>query len=324
VDTTLVGGSIDSQAQMAWDADRNEFLAHLSGAVSRWDVNGTFRGTVSLVGYGTQGTESSSPQNHGIAWSCGVYLTYDAGVVSAWDTNSGVRLDTATLVGAGTGVDSHFGYSFANRRFFVLDAAGGSWRGYPVMRTGHLSEPFVQDAEQGWYCSGGVEQAHYKYYGELTFDECQDQANRTGTGWFHGSSSPYPVGWIADQDAANAVVIGASWMTEEIRDRNLTASCNLALFDDKVAPTLFPPEQIYTDGQGRTWHFWDLQGQSSPQAIAFAQIYGARIINPNSVGQIGLVRNAPTHWCYAAAELNGSSFCNGLNTVCDWMVGYYE
>ncbi|NCG21370.1 MAG: hypothetical protein GWP91_20360 [Rhodobacterales bacterium] len=78
------------------------------------------------------------------------------------------------------------------------------------------------------------------------------------------------------------------------------------------------------DSQLRTWHYWDLIDQTHSQAISFADNRGARIINPNSVGQTGQRRmTAPTHWCHAGAEFNGTSSCNTDN-ICSFMVGYWE
>jgi len=131
-DTNLVGGILDNQSAVVWDDINEEFVAHESGTVSRWDAGGTYLGAVTLIGYGSGTGETSYPNNRGLAFGLGVYLTYSSGVVSAWDTSTGDRLDSATLTGAGTTFDSHFSYSYANGRFFVVDQSGGSWRGYPI------------------------------------------------------------------------------------------------------------------------------------------------------------------------------------------------
>jgi hypothetical protein len=129
-DVTLVGGSLDAQAAIAWDADQQQFVAQNMGTVTRWSSAGTLAGTVTLSGYGQMG-ENVYPQNRGIAWACGHYLTYSNGVLSAWN-GQGVRVAQTTLVGAGASFDSHFSYSYAQEKFFVVDQAGGSWRAYDV------------------------------------------------------------------------------------------------------------------------------------------------------------------------------------------------
>ncbi len=128
---SLVGGSIDGQAAVAWDDTNQEFIAANAGTVNRWDINGNSTGSLSLQGFGV-GNEGVYPNNRGVAWSCDHYLTYSDGTLSAWDVGTGARTATTTLVGAGTSFDSHFSFSYADGYFFVLDDAGGSWRGYQV------------------------------------------------------------------------------------------------------------------------------------------------------------------------------------------------
>jgi len=128
---TLVGGSLDSQAAIAWDDTNAEFVAANNGTVYMWNIAGTNTGSVSLVGWGV-GTETSYPQNRGVAWACDHYLTYADGTLSAWDMTTGIRVATTTLTGAGTSFDSYFSFSYADGLFFVLDASGGTWRGYEV------------------------------------------------------------------------------------------------------------------------------------------------------------------------------------------------
>ena len=132
-DVLLVGGQLDAQSAIAFDETQREFVAlNPNGDVQRWDETGAFLGVVTLVGYGNQGTESAYPQHRGVAWACDHYLTYSDGVLSAWDSGTGTRVSTTTLTGAGQSFDSYFSLSYAEDRVFIVDQAGGQWRGYPV------------------------------------------------------------------------------------------------------------------------------------------------------------------------------------------------
>ncbi len=188
----------------------------------------------------------------------------------------------------------------------------------------HMTEPFYPTNSDGQFCNGGA-QVHWAYQGEITFDECQDLANRTGTQWYVGQSTNYTAGWIGDQDVANAAATDPfNWGDESIVSRFSSYSCVLGQFEHRTEATVFPIEEIYFDAAGRTWHYWDLQSQTASQAISFADDVGGRIINPNSVGLNGLTRmSAPTHWCHASAEYNGLMDCN-TDMICDFMVGFYE
>jgi hypothetical protein len=126
----LNGGTLDSQSAVVWDDDRNEFVAMVSGRVDRWSSAGTWTGSVTLSGFGT-GSENVYPQNRGLAWTDGCYLTYADQTLSTWDM-AGNRVDTATLVSAGTGFDSYFSFGYAQGKVWVLDGAYGTWRGYDV------------------------------------------------------------------------------------------------------------------------------------------------------------------------------------------------
>ena len=188
----------------------------------------------------------------------------------------------------------------------------------------HNTEPFIPTNVDGQFCGGGAD-VSWAHMGNLTFDACQDLANRTGTQWYAGISSANLVGWIGDQDPNNAVITSSNvWGTEVIVPRTAVNPCVLGQFEHRTAATVNPVEQIYVDSQLRTWHYWDLIDQTHSQAISFADNRGARIINPNSVGQTGQRRmTAPTHWCHAGAEFNGTSSCNTDN-ICSFMVGYWE
>jgi hypothetical protein len=188
----------------------------------------------------------------------------------------------------------------------------------------HLSEPFVGTSSIGQYCNSGA-LVYWTYFGELTFDECQQLANATGSQWFVGQSTSYTAGWIGDQDAADAVATNpADWVNELIVPRTSLYSCTLGMFDHRSEPTVSPVEQRYTDPEGRQWVYWELVGQTHSQAIAFADDRYARIISPNSVGRAGETwMTAPTHWCHAGAEFNGSGSCGG-DSYCNFLVGYWE
>ncbi len=189
---------------------------------------------------------------------------------------------------------------------------------------GHMSEPFVWTGTQGQWCYGDA-LLYYAYFGEITFDECQDIANATGTQWFAGFYSPYAQGWIGGQDATNANATSAGdWTNEVLTPRSSLRSCALAVFDHRTAPTVSPVTEYYTDADGRDWVYWRVDRQTHSQAIAFADDRGARILNPNEVGLTGLAKmTAPTHWCHAGAQFNGGSNCNSDN-ICDFIVGYWE
>ncbi len=132
-DVVLGGGLIDSQSAVAFDTNRREFVAlNPGGEVYRWDEAGVYIGAVTLQGWGTQANEANYPQDRGVAWACDYYLTYSEGQLSAWDTTTGDRLASTILSGAGMGFDSHFSLSFTNGRVFIIDGAGGAWRGFDV------------------------------------------------------------------------------------------------------------------------------------------------------------------------------------------------
>jgi hypothetical protein len=189
--------------------------------------------------------------------------------------------------------------------------------------TTHWTEPFKWTATQGQWCYSEAS-AYYAYFGETTFDECQAMANITGTQWFVGEYTAYPYGWIGDHDASNATVTSGTWTNESVVARDSLYSCVLAVFDHRTAPTVSPAEQLYTDGEGRIWHYWEVTGQTHSQAVAFADDLGARVINPNSVGRTGEAwMTAPTHWCHAGAEFNGGSNCNS-DSICNFIVGYWQ
>lgn len=131
-DVTLSGGILDAQSDVVFNGTSTEFVAMIAGTVSRWALNGTFLGYVTLSGFGSLNSENTYPQNRGIAVTPNAcYLTYSNGVLSSWDA-LGSRVDTAVLTGAGMTFDAYFSLSYAAGKVWIVDAAGGTWRGYNV------------------------------------------------------------------------------------------------------------------------------------------------------------------------------------------------
>jgi hypothetical protein len=128
---TLVGGTLDAQSSVVWNENGTELVAFTGGTLTHWNAGGALIGTITFVGFGTLNGENGSPQNRGIVKAGGYYLTYSAQVLSAWDGN-GNRAKTTVLTGAGTGSDSYYGFSYGNGMVWVVDVAGGLWRGYNV------------------------------------------------------------------------------------------------------------------------------------------------------------------------------------------------
>src|SRR5262249_24115077 len=82
--------------------------------------------------------ENNYPQDRGIAALGNNWLTYSNGTLSVWD-QTGNRIGTTTLVGAGTSFDSHFSLSEANDKVFIVTQASGTWDGYAVQLGGTIS-----------------------------------------------------------------------------------------------------------------------------------------------------------------------------------------
>ncbi len=126
---SLAGGLLDSQSAVVLNGAKTEYLAQSGGTVSRWDLAGNYLGAVTLSGFG--GGEAFYPQGRGLATAGNNLLTYYDGILTAWSM-AGVELGSTALTGAGTGFDSGFSYSYANDLFWVVDEAGGTWRGYDI------------------------------------------------------------------------------------------------------------------------------------------------------------------------------------------------
>jgi hypothetical protein len=129
---TLAPNNLDSQSSVVLNGPETEYVALNYGTVSRWDLAGNSLGTVTLSGFGSISGENSYPQGRGIAAAQTYWLTYDGNrTLSAWDFD-GNRVGTTTLNGAGTTFDSNWSLGFANGLVFIVDKAGGTWRGYDV------------------------------------------------------------------------------------------------------------------------------------------------------------------------------------------------
>jgi hypothetical protein len=138
----VLAGSFDAQSAVTLGGGGSFYMALIggTGTVQRWDLAGNALSSVVLSGFGSMFGENVYPQNRGIADADGYWLTYSNGNLSAWDATTGNRLDTATLVAGGSSFDSNFSISFANCRAFVVDGAGGTWRGYDVLGQGAAEE----------------------------------------------------------------------------------------------------------------------------------------------------------------------------------------
>ena len=129
---SLTDGTLDPQSSVVLNGAGTEYDAMSGGVVSRWSTNGTYLGSIKLQGFGSVSGETTSPQNRGLAAFGNVWLTYNGGgVVSAWDS-SGNRMFQTVLPGAGTSFDSDYSFSYCNGKVFIVDVAGGKWRGYDI------------------------------------------------------------------------------------------------------------------------------------------------------------------------------------------------
>jgi hypothetical protein len=135
---TLAGGSLDLNSAVMMNAAGTEYVALSNGVVSRWNPAGTFIGAVSLQGFGTLAGETNTPQNVKLSTFGNFWLTGNGlGIISVWDT-TGIRLAQLNLRAAGTSADSQWSFSYCNGKVFIVDVAGGSWRGYDVGSPGRV------------------------------------------------------------------------------------------------------------------------------------------------------------------------------------------
>jgi hypothetical protein len=146
---TLAGGTLNSQSSVVLNSAGNEYQAMSSGLISRWSTNGTYLGSVTLSGFGSLSGENTSPQNRGLGVLGNLWLTYNGGgILSIWDS-TGKRLLQAALPGAGTSFDSDFGFSFCNGKVFIVDVAGGKWRGFDLYSSAAVAV-LAAEITAGW------------------------------------------------------------------------------------------------------------------------------------------------------------------------------
>ena len=130
----LTGAVLASQASVVLNGNGDEYLALNSGVVSRWSTNGSFLGTVTLVGFGAVAGENSSPQNTRLAVAGQNWLTYHTDrTLSVWSTD-GQRVATTTLTGAGTTATSAYSLSHAAGKAWIIDADSSIWRSFTKTR----------------------------------------------------------------------------------------------------------------------------------------------------------------------------------------------
>ena len=133
---TLAGSTLNLQSSVVLNGAGTEYDAMYAGVVSRWSTNGTYLGAVSLIGYGTLSGENTLPANRGLAAFGNFWLTFNgAGILSVWDT-AGNRITQLTLPGAG---NSPWSFGFCNGKVFIVDAAGGTWRGFDLYTAAHVA-----------------------------------------------------------------------------------------------------------------------------------------------------------------------------------------
>ena len=146
---TLTGGTLDAQSSVVLNSAGNEYQAMSGGLVSRWSTNGAFLGSVTLSGFGSVSGENVSPQNRALGVLGNLWLTCNgSGIISIWDS-SGNRVIQAALPGAGTSFDSNYSFSFCNGKVFIVDVAGGKWRGFDLY-SGAAVAVLAAEGNAGW------------------------------------------------------------------------------------------------------------------------------------------------------------------------------
>ncbi|MBT3222498.1 MAG: hypothetical protein HN348_25780, partial [Proteobacteria bacterium] len=247
-------------------------------------------------------------------------------IVITTDATYGTVVDN----GNGTVDYTHNGYTAYSDSFqYTIDDVLGATSNTATVTVSinelgsHASEPFIPVVTGASWRFSTVD---YTNYGLMTFDECQEKANVTGTQYYVGIGSDHGLhGWIGDHDETQATVSTGYWPTEGIVARDSQQYCVLGRFAEHYQEaTESPTAEEYTDSKGRKWTYWEFTSQYVHQALAFADDHQARIINPNSVGLTGALRaTPPTHWNFASAQFNGGGDYNTSYTA-PITVGYYE
>lgn len=131
---TLDGSAFDNsqdQSSVVLNGPETELIAlNDNGVVRRWTLAGASLASTNLVGW--TGSENNYPRNRGIAAAGNYWFTLNDGVLSAWDSSSGARLDQTTLTGLGSGFDTNFSLSYANGMIFAVTDAHDQWLGFNV------------------------------------------------------------------------------------------------------------------------------------------------------------------------------------------------
>jgi len=146
---TLSGGALYEQSSVVLNGSATEFDAMNSGVVSRWGTNGTYLGAVNLLGFGNVPGENIFPANRGLGAFGNFWLTYNgSNIVSLWDAN-GNRVTQITLAVTAASFDSGFSFSYCNGKAFIVDVAGGLWRGHDL-NGGSAVAVLAAEATVGW------------------------------------------------------------------------------------------------------------------------------------------------------------------------------
>jgi hypothetical protein len=195
---------------------------------------------------------------------------------------------------------------------------------------GHMTEEFEPEGSHPIWCGDGPEM-HYRDYGAMTFDECDDLANRTGTQLYAGQAwqdRPGP-GWIGHYDENQATIAnrGPGWTRTERIPKDQAYTCRLAIADHRTEPDAgaWSEENEHVDAQGHRWHWWLLTNQTHSQCMSAADDLGGRLLNPWAVGQGRIASMAPpSHSCHAGPYFNQDG--QGINSdqPANCHVGYYD
>lgn len=197
-----------------------------------------------------------------------------------------------------------------------------------LSRDRHLSEAFNPDGVGQIWCNAGGD-IRYHDYGNMTFNDCDALANRTGTQYYAGTAweNEPGEGWLGHHDEATATVAfsGGQWDRTERRAIDQPWPCRLALMPHRTEPDVEPAEELYQDAEGRRWHYWVMRGQTHSQCLSWADTVRGRILNPWVVG-LGRepMITSPTHWCHAGPVFNQDGRGVNSDERADCCVGFWE